>query len=355
MNKSRVLAVLALILISISTWAENSSPELLVVVKNGKAGFINRSGTVVIEPRFAKANDFSEGLAAAWGSVPEWTFPLAGFIDASGKWVIKPQFSKAGSFHEGYATVQLMDNLGTWVLVSRSGAVVRVPASEVIPVSMSIGDVSDGLAAFSPNGAKYGFMKPNGSLAVPPLYDRVRSFHEGLANVCKEKCGYIDPIGSLVIPLIYSASGDFHDGRARTCDDSKCGYVGKDGRFTQSPDVFRVPDSFGERMAEYNADGLHAFCKGVALCGYMDDKGRIAIKPEFKGADEFSESLAAVIIDGGTCGYIGKTGRFVIPANFSSCVMFNNGLAAVRQKDKHQGTKVGYIDKSGKFIWFALE
>jgi WG containing repeat len=355
MKKSMVVAGLAVISLLICTRAESPAPELLVVVKDGKAGFINRSGKIVIEPQFAKANDFSEGLAAAWESVPEWMFPVAGFIDASGKWVIKPQFSKAGSFHEGYATAQLMDKFGTWVLVSRSGAVARVPASEVTPVSMSIGDVSEGLAAFSPNGEKYGFMKPNASLAVPPIYDRVRSFHEGLANVCKEKCGYVDSIGDLVIPLIYSASSDFHHDRARACDDSRCGYVAKDGTFTQSPDVFRVPDSFGERMVEYSADGLHAFCKD-GLCGYVDDKGQIAIKPQFKRADEFAESLAAVIVDEyGTCGYIDKTGKFVIPATFSSCDTFTNGLAAVDQMNKSQGTKMGYIDKSGKFIWFSLE
>jgi hypothetical protein len=287
------------------------------------------------------------------GAVPEWVFPLAGFIDTSGKWVIKPQFDMAGAFHEGLARAKLMDTLGTWAFVSRSGAIIKVPAQEVTPVSMVLRDVSEGLAAFSPTGEAFGFMRIDGSLAVAPAYRSVRDFHEGLANVCNDKCGFIDLQGMIAVPLIYSAAGDFENGRARVCGAGKCGYVDKKVAFSSSPDVFLIGESFWQHIVEPNPYGLHSFCP-EALCGYLDDRQRVVIRPQFRRAEEFSEGLAAVDIDEyGTCGYIDKAGKFAIPAIFQSCDAFRNGLAAIDIFNKNLGTSAGYIDKGGKLIWLS--
>jgi len=44
--------------------------------------------------------------------------------------------------------------------------------------------------------------------------------------------------------------------------------------------------------------------------GYIDNTGRIVIKPQFDEARDFSEGLARVTIDG-KFGYIDKTGKYV--------------------------------------------
>jgi hypothetical protein len=79
--------------------------------------------------------------------------------------------------------------------------------------------------------------------------------------------------------------------------------------------------------------------------GYIDKTGKVAIKPQFGGTDQFSEGLAAVEV-GDTWGYIDKTGKIVINPQFDYANQFSDGLAAV-----YIGDKYGYIDRTGKYVW----
>ena len=75
--------------------------EGLVSVKiDGKYGFADKMGRIVIEPQFEEAYRFSEGLAAA--CIREgW-----GYIDKTGGWVIEPRdYWNAYNFSDGLALV----------------------------------------------------------------------------------------------------------------------------------------------------------------------------------------------------------------------------------------------------------
>ena len=87
--------------LSPSVLAQTANP-LFVISVNDKKGFINKTGTVVIEPRFESARSFAEGLAAAKNSDNKW-----GYVDETGKWVIEPQFTNAMNFSEGLARTQV--------------------------------------------------------------------------------------------------------------------------------------------------------------------------------------------------------------------------------------------------------
>ena len=71
------------------------------VVLDGKIGFYNSTGKLLIDFRFAAAQDFADGLApvklAADGP---W-----GYIDASGTVALKPQYHAASTFEHGVARV----------------------------------------------------------------------------------------------------------------------------------------------------------------------------------------------------------------------------------------------------------
>ena len=73
---------------------------------NGKWGFMDKSGNVVIEPQFSCPESlggprFSEGLAVAGVKLYQY-----GYIDKTGKYVIPPIFRIAENFHEGIARVE---------------------------------------------------------------------------------------------------------------------------------------------------------------------------------------------------------------------------------------------------------
>ena len=96
-------------------------------------GFIDRQGTVVIQPKFSQVSyGFNEGLAAvAIDHLPP-THPNErignpgpfGFIDRTGNWVILPRFSRGGRFSEGLAAVPQVDQYG---YIDRSGEWVIQP------------------------------------------------------------------------------------------------------------------------------------------------------------------------------------------------------------------------------------
>ena len=89
--------------------------------------------------------------------------------------------------------------------------------------------------------------------------------------------------------------------------------------------------------------------------GYLDENGRIAIKPQFDDAKLFSEDLARVRV-GKKWGFIDRTGKLVITPQFelssseeaNNCSLdFHEGMAAV---SLNGGRKWGYIDLSGRIV-----
>jgi len=140
-------------------------------------GYVDESGALAIEPRFNRAADFSEGLAAV-GTGESDDVMKYGYIDKTGAWVIQPQFEEAGPVSEGLAAVGIRDAKGA---------------------------------------VKYGYINTAGTRAVPLQFNDARAFSEGLALVWwTSKCAYIDKTGAVAIPLQYQLDGwDFTEGVVR--------------------------------------------------------------------------------------------------------------------------------------------
>ena len=84
--------------------------------KNG----VTPGGTIVIEPQFSWASDFSEGLAPV--AVPgEPGLKKWGYIDQSGAWAIEPRFGGAQAFSSGLASVRLD---GAMAYIDTTGTVI---------------------------------------------------------------------------------------------------------------------------------------------------------------------------------------------------------------------------------------
>lgn len=116
---------------------------LYLVQQNGKYGYIDKTGRLVIPPQFDYALDFSEDLA------PVTTNDGWGYIDKSGKYIITTQCVWVSYFSEGLAVVEL--------------------------------------------GDKFGYINKSGKYIVTPQFEWPRDFSNGLAMVVLgHKCGYID-------------------------------------------------------------------------------------------------------------------------------------------------------------------
>jgi hypothetical protein len=93
------IAYLALLLVGPAGLSIAQEPDLFPVDKNGKTGYIDQTGKLIIPFQFDEAWAFSEGLAPVRIG-EDW-----GYIDASGKIVIKPRFFQASAFSQGFAAV----------------------------------------------------------------------------------------------------------------------------------------------------------------------------------------------------------------------------------------------------------
>jgi hypothetical protein len=290
--------------------------------KEGKWGYSDRHGEVVVPPRFMQALAFSDGLARVA------TEKGLGYIDARGKVVF----------------TQPDDLRVDWTR-----------------------PFTEGLAAFSVKG-KWGYFDRHGKVVVEPSYDDVRKFSEGLAAVNLGarsagfprpwvmrggKWGFIDKTGRLVIPLQF---GDvdvmgFSDGLALVSIGDKSAYIDKTGKVVLTPE-YKSDDpkryvtyagSFSEGLARIDTSGRHSGYS-TGYVGFLDKTGKFAIEPRLDGAGDFSEGLAAVVV-GKKWGYMDRRGRIVVRPQFEEAQTFSEGLAAVRR-----GAHWSYIDKRGKVV-----
>jgi hypothetical protein len=131
--------------------------------------------------------------------------------------------------------------------------------------------------------------------------------------------------------------------------DDKRGYIDQNGKIVIRPQ-FEGASDFSEGLAVISTSKNGYKNKK----GYIDESGSIVIPPEFDSAAEFSEGLAAVAfgeftLHGGgdhIWGFIDKSGRFVISPRFHAAYGFSEGMCVVGNREG----KKGYIDKSGKLV-----
>jgi len=105
-----------------------SGDELFPVMNHDRAGFIDRTGKVIIPLCFDKVGAFSEGLAR-FERDKSW-----GYIDTQGSVIIEPRFPWAQEFHEGLARVQVTGQPlgydGRWGFIDKAGKVVIAPITK---------------------------------------------------------------------------------------------------------------------------------------------------------------------------------------------------------------------------------
>lgn len=126
--KTRGVLLLTCLTVAVASCGRPEKPKLTPVARNGKFGYKDASGEMVIEPRFDQACGFSEGLARVnIGSVYDpgtWSHVggLWGYIDETGKTVIEPQFDRATDFSGGVAKVRLNGRIAQ---IDKTGAIVE--------------------------------------------------------------------------------------------------------------------------------------------------------------------------------------------------------------------------------------
>lgn len=151
------------------------SEGLRVVVREGRFGYADKTGHIVIGPQYAWAGDFSEGRAAVAVTAPVSEGLLMGLIDREGREVIPPEYDDLSWDGSRYATV---DKGGLHGCLDRMGQV-------VVPLEYDwVGEFSHGYAVVGRDG-RFGYVDETGTLTGEGLvYADARSVSaDGTAEV----------------------------------------------------------------------------------------------------------------------------------------------------------------------------
>ena len=176
---------------------------------NKKYGYLDHTGKEVIPATYLLATPFAEGFAVV--KVMEKDKEKYGVIDKKGKFVIKPTYDYhvyTGKNPPIVNGVIRFNNGQKRLLVSTKG-------KEIFTHNGYLGEITkEGFVIIGANG--YGFIDLNGKEIVPPKYQQVENFSDGMAAVMKgNKWGFINTEGKEVIPCQYKkVELPFTDGTA---------------------------------------------------------------------------------------------------------------------------------------------
>jgi hypothetical protein len=233
---------------------------LIVRDDHEKFRILDKTSEAVIA-NFEEVRGFGEGGLAPFRRSGKW-----GYIDLLGNIVIDAQFDDAGSFSQGLAPAR-KDNKNFYI--NRSGQIVFE-----LKEGLSGGVFNEGLAVVSQHvdgRRRSGFIDINGNIVIKPEFREVwNQFEGGFASYCEnERCGFINTKGEKVIPPKYDYVGTFSDGLAYVKLNGKRGFVNEKGQ-VEIPIRFDAAGSFECGIAYVEISGKWSF---------IDKKGRYLFPP----------------------------------------------------------------------------
>jgi len=241
---------------------------------------------------------------------------------------------------EGYSIIGVSERLlriknrcNKYALVDENALIILPPTYDFIDW------FSEGLASVKQDG-KYGFINKEGELVISCQYDDTCGFSEGFAFVRKGKEeGWIDTTGKMIIPLnedmepwyLFLESGLICFRNKFT---GKFGVINKGGEIIISPEydyLFLDNDNF-------------IIAKENGKYGVIDTQKNIVIPFEYDDIDRSFEGLFCFKLNEKK-GFIDKNNTIIIPAIYDSAYPFLNGLSLVTKRNSW-----GYIDRQGNEV-----
>ncbi|MCC6536733.1 MAG: WG repeat-containing protein [Bryobacterales bacterium] len=163
--------------------------------------------------------------------------------------MIKPQFQHAGIFSSGLAPVAMGKEPG-----SPKGYIDHAGRFAIAPRFFWAGSFANGLAA-----TNHGFIDTTGHVVIPRTSrNGATGFSGGLAAVELDgRTAYVDTSGRVTLRSEYESSGDFAEGLAPACSyncgpstsSQNWGFIDETGRMVIKPQFGFVPEPFHEGLA----------------------------------------------------------------------------------------------------------
>ena len=168
----------------------NQSKDSMIIIAvntpNGVGYFVDSEGKILFKKQFEEVDKFSEGLAPVKQN-GKW-----GFINTKGEVVVPFIYDKFGLlFSEGLARVK---QNGKWGFINTKGEMVTRCIYDD-----AAWEFTEGLARVKQNG-KWGFINTKGEVIAPCIYNDAWDFSEGLTLVKQNgKWSIINKNGKVIV------------------------------------------------------------------------------------------------------------------------------------------------------------
>lgn len=277
------------------------------------------------------------------------------FLKKNGKYVLvnsitmKPivnakEFDEAYELEGGFWQLCIGENCG---LYTKQGKQLHTPKKLIFREQLQ----GNFFKSFQSSGfdaitGLYGLVDTSGLEIVPPKYQYIWNFQEGLIGFSTNegKSGFIDKKGKIIIQGIKGNVYAFSNGVAKVesyiSDNNKLYYyIDRTGKIILKPSMKDVEwyEDFFEGLASFKQ-------KSSQLIGLIDKQGQVVLKPKFQDISYFDNGLAAAKLND-KYGFINKTGAFVISNEYEEFKSFERELILVKK-----GKFYGAINRNGKEV-----
>ncbi|WP_010243902.1 WG repeat-containing protein [Acetivibrio cellulolyticus] len=340
---------------------------LYPIRENGKWGYIDKSGKIVVEPTYSDAKLFKYGVGAVL--MKDDLGERWGLIDKTGKVVLDLAYDSIEESTEHFYRLKLKKKWGYYNVYSHK---------VITPIYSAATDFSEGMAGVYTDSSYKAYINRSGNEIIPIfcISDRLSYFSECVVflSLVNEDYTYtklivdqqnktlidFDKLG--LVPLF----DEFHDGLFPVLIPDKdnvngqVGFINKSGNIVKKVDYFTtINDILDFRNGFAQIKNTNP-SDDTSLYGFIDTTGRI-IEPKYDSVGNFSDGMAKVTVDtdkndhsikSEKCGFIDSSGKEVIKPQYPLVSDFVNGFASYCKLDNsYLGlTAEGFIDKTGKEI-----
>lgn len=286
---------------------------------NGKWGFEDQNGKIVIEPQYEDAQTYVNGLARvklnnqygfidkkgdlivptiyqeaakqySEGMVSVMVNRYWGFLNTQGQMVIGSRFEGAFSFKQNRSIVIMNGKRG---FIDQGGRWIVEPAFE------EANFFSDGLAKCKYNGL-HGYINLNGEVVIPFAFKNALRFENGFAPVAIQKFepylgkyalryGYINHKGEVTVDFIFEDARQYSEGSSFVKQNGTWHMIQKDRTLRELPSFIKDVWGFKEGMLRVYSDRGYNF---------YDSNFQFISNSWFENALDFYEGKAQVQING---------------------------------------------------------
>ena len=229
-----------------------------------------------------------------------------GYINKTGETVIPHTWYKAGYFNNGYAVVGSGGNFDCrFGLIDEEGTV-------IIPCEWkALEPITKRLIKVRGDYWDYGLIDMEGNVIVPCNWDYIESFSNGLAKVkdSLDHYGFVDKKGKLAIPCQWKSAEGFRNGKAKVSDwKGREFYIDKSGNIIE--DV--TPEDVKKRLKKQEAQREKAEAKKRKLL-----EPKLAMLSEFE--DKYGVRAQFICVRN----YVSSKSLFVVSAMQNQVVSFD--------------------------------